>query len=182
MCVQCNSVVYLYETNIKWLVELLFFTHPVAIPEDGIPEQEPSEDNPDERINRELSDISVSCLTHSLLLLLLSEQHRDKRIVREDEYSDSEDEGDEPIRPGNRRRNDHSFRDSKRPRLMEETNAKSGPTNPSQASKPPAVSTGGGALSSPLPPEPSPITPLPQEEGGTSKNKSEQSALCCMHC
>ena len=27
----------------------------LAIPEDGMPEQEPSEDNPDERINRELN-------------------------------------------------------------------------------------------------------------------------------
>ena len=108
------------------------------------------------------------------------EQQRDKRINRDDEYSDSEDEGDEPpLRARDRRKNEHSFRDTKRPRLMDETNAKNGamtmtgggPTN--QAGKPPAVATGGGALSSPLPPEPSPITPLPQEDGAASKNKSK---------
>ena len=111
-------------------------------------------------------------------MLFTIEQQRDKRINRDDEYSDSEDEGDEPpIRPSNRRKNEHNFRDTKRPRLMEETNAKNGAAvtggSSNQAAKPPAVATGGGALSSPLPPEPSPITPLPQEEGAPSKNKSE---------
>ena len=42
-----------------------------------------------------------------------------------------------------------------------------------QVAKPPAVATGGGTLSSPLPPEPSPITPLLQEDGASSKNKSK---------
>jgi hypothetical protein len=113
-----------------------------------------------------------------------AEQHRDKRINRDDEYSDSEDEGDElPLRVRDRRKNEHSFRDAKRPRLMEETNAKNGTTmtmtmtsssgggSSNPAGKPPAVATGGGSLSSPLPPEPSPITPLPQEDGAASKNK-----------
>ena len=107
-----------------------------------------------------------------------TEQHRDKRINRDDEYSDSEDEGDEPpLRARDRRKNEHSFRDAKRPRLMEDTNAKNGATtgggSSNQVAKPPAVATGGGALSSPLPPEPSPITPLPQEDGASSKNKSK---------
>ena len=109
-----------------------------------------------------------------------TEQHRDKRINRDDEYSDSEDEGDEPpLRARDRRKNEHSFRDAKRPRLMDETNTKNGATTTTgggsfnQTGKPPAVATGGGALSSPLPPEPSPITPLPQEDGASSKNKSE---------
>lgn len=108
------------------------------------------------------------------------EQQRDKRINRDDEYSDSEDEGDEPpLRARDRRKNEHSFRDTKRPRLMDETNAKNGAMtmtgggSTNQAGKPPAVATGGGALSSPLPPEPSPITPLPQEDGTASKNKSK---------
>ena len=115
---------------------------------------------------------------------ICAEQHRDKRINRDDEYSDSEDEGDEPpLRARDRRKNEHSFRgDAKRPRLMEETNAKNGATTTTssgqgggssnnQTGKPPAVVTGGGSLSSPLPPEPSPITPLPQEDGVASKNK-----------
>ena len=62
---------------------------------------------------------------------------------------------------------------------MEEANAKSEATtattgggSSNKAGKPPAVVTGGGSLSSPLPPEPSPITPLPQEDGAVSKNKS----------
>ena len=65
---------------------------------------------------------------------------------------------------------------------MEETNAKNGATTTTssgqgggssnnQTGKPPAVATGGGSLSSPLPPEPSPITPLPQEDGAASKSK-----------
>ena len=114
-----------------------------------------------------------------------TEQHRDKHIGRDDEYSDSEDEGDEPLRPGNRRKNEHSYRDIKRPRLMDDVNVKSGGNTAAgaatsaasapQVPKPPAVVTS-GSLSSPLPPEPSPITPLPEEEGGStasSKNKGE---------
>ena len=118
--------------------------------------------------------------TNNLYISLFSatEQQRDKRINRDDEYSDSEDEGDEPpLKPTNRRKNEHSYRDTKRPRLMEEINAKNGAMtggSSNQAAKPPAVSTGGGALSSPLPPEPSPITPLPQEDGASNKNKSER--------
>ena len=121
--------------------------------------------------------------------MFVSEQRRDKHIVRDDEFSDSEDEGDEPVRPGTRRKNEHSYRDTKRPRLMEETSAKGGsaPASSAQSNKPPAVSTsGGGALSSPLPPEPSPITPLPQEEGVPNTASKSKSAIIiiiiiCMH-
>lgn len=71
-----------------------------------------------------------------------------------DEYSDSEDEGDD-------RRNEKSYRDTKRPRLIEE-NSKNGGSR--------STGTGRGQLlSSPLPPEPSPITPLPQDDNTEPK-------------
>lgn len=95
------------------------------------------------------------------------ELHRDKRIARDDEYSDSEDEGEDPS-VSKRKRNEHSFNKiaNKRPRLTDDNNyqAKSGnggKNNQKQAT-----------ISSPLPPEPSPITPLPQDEAPTSQNKS----------
>ena len=131
-----------------------------AIPEDAIPEQDPPEDNPDERINRKypqglysenVTDRQTHSLTHTH-----TEHQQDKRISRDDEYSDSEDEGDG-------RRNEHTYRDIKRPRLLEE-----------QRSKPsilPKSVTGGQAISSPVPPEPSPITPVAQDEGGPPTNK-----------
>ena len=79
-----------------------------------------------------------------------------------DEYSDSEDEGDES-------KNEKSYHDAKRPRLIQENN-KNG------------VSATGRSqlLSSPLPPEPSPITPLPQEENNTEikGNKSVHPFSC----
>lgn len=68
-----------------------------------------------------------------------------------DEYSDSEDESDD-------RKNEKSYRDSKRPRLIEDKNGVS-------------RSMGSGRsqlLTSPQPPEPSPITPLPQEDNSNS--------------
>ena len=72
-----------------------------------------------------------------------------------DEYSDSEDEGDD-------RRNEKSYRNNKRPRLIEDGN-KNGVSR----------STPGRSqlLPSPLPPEPSPITPLPQDEGSNVETK-----------
>ena len=69
-----------------------------------------------------------------------------------DEFSDSEDEGDD-------RKNEKSYRDTKRPRLIEGStkNGRSTATNRSQL------------LSSPLPPEPSPITPLAQDDNGSAE-------------
>lgn len=88
---------------------------------------------------------------------LFLENQRDKRISRNDEFSDSEDEGDE-------RRNEKSYRDNKRPRLIHDENNKNGNSR--------SVSTGRSQLlSSPQPPEPSPITPLPQEETTSSETK-----------
>lgn len=71
-----------------------------------------------------------------------------------DEYSDSEDEGDD-------RRNEKSYRDTKRPRLIEDS-SKNGVARSS--------GTTSQLLSSPLPPEPSPITPLPQDESSTTES------------
>ena len=96
-----------------------------------------------------------------------TEHQQDKRISRDDEYSDSEDEGDG-------RRNEHTYRDIKRPRLLEE-----------QRSKPsilPKSVTGGQAISSPVPPEPSPITPVAQDEGGPPTNKGTCSTITLVEC
>lgn len=84
-----------------------------------------------------------------------------------DEYSDSEDEGDD-------RRNEKSYRDTKRPRLIEET-SKNGVARSSATSR-------GQLLSSPLPPEPSPITPLAQDDNGSAEIKSKlwDSLLCSL--
>lgn len=70
-----------------------------------------------------------------------------------DEYSDSEDEGGD-------RRNEKSYQDTKRPRLIEETGKNGG-----------SRSTRSQLLSSPLPPEPSPITPLAQDDNGSTDAK-----------
>lgn len=109
-----------------------------SIPEDAISDNEPPEDNPNERI---------------------SQNDRDRRICRMDEYSDSEDEGDDD------RKNEKSYRETKRPRLIEETTKNGG-------SRSSATNRGQG-LSSPLPPEPSPITPLAQDDNGNAEIKSE---------
>lgn len=72
-----------------------------------------------------------------------------------DEYSDSEDEGDD-------HRNEKSYRDTKRPRLIEESNKNSHSSATGRTQ----------LLSSPQPPEPSPITPLPQEDSSSTDIKS----------
>ena len=79
-----------------------------------------------------------------------------------DEYSDSEDEGDD-------RRNEKSYRETKRPRLMDET-AKNGVPRSSASSR-------GQLLSSPLPPEPSPITPLAQDDNDNAEVQSKPSLV-----
>ena len=81
--------------------------------------------------------------------LVYAENHRDKHIVRMDELSDSEDEGDD-------RKNERSYRDAKRPRLIDGESNKNGSGRPFASGR-------NQFLTSPLPPEPSPITPLPQE-------------------
>lgn len=92
--------------------------------------------------------------------LFSSENQRDKNIARDDEYSDSEDEGDD-------RRDEQSYREIKRPRLTEDPK----PVLPKSV-------TGNQVISSPLPPEPSPITPLPQEDGtATTTAVGKQSGL-----
>ena len=101
--------------------------------------------------------------------LSLTERLQDKRISRDDELSDSDDEGD-----GRRNETAH-HRDTKRARVSvdRETN------KPSIISKAMATTGGNeGAIQSPVPPEPSPITPGPlthAEEAGSSENKSEWS-------
>ena len=94
------------------------------------------------------------------------ENQRDKRIARTDEYSDSEDEGEDPSQ-GGRRKNELSY---KRPRLIDESNPASKAAGGSiTLSK--SVTTS-RSISSPIPPEPSPITPLPQEDNsGASETK-----------
>ena len=63
-----------------------------------------------------------------------------KRIARDDEYSDSEDEGDG-------RRDEQVYGESKRPRVDEQKSLMAKPAT------------------SPVPPEPSPISPVIVEEG-----------------
>lgn len=63
-----------------------------------------------------------------------------KRIARDDEYSDSEDEGDG-------RRDEQVYGESKRPRVDEQKSLMAKPAT------------------SPVPPEPSPISPVAVEEG-----------------
>ena len=63
-----------------------------------------------------------------------------KRIARDDEYSDSEDEGDG-------RRDEQVYGESKRPRVDEQKSLMAKPAT------------------SPVPPEPSPISPVTVEEG-----------------
>lgn len=90
-------------------------------------------------------------------MFLSIENHRDKHIARMDEYSDSEDEDDD-------RRNEKSYRDAKRPRLIED-NSKNGVSRSS--------GTTNQLISSPLPPEPSPITPLPQDDSSTTESNGK---------
>lgn len=96
------------------------------------------------------------------------ENDRDRRICRMDEYSDSEDEGDDD------RKNEKSYRETKRPRLIEETTKNGG-------SRSSATNRGQG-LSSPLPPEPSPITPLAQDDNGNAEIKSKPVLASCVLC
>ena len=76
-----------------------------------------------------------------------------------EEYSDSEDEEDD-------RRDEKSHRENKRPRLMDDT--KTGVSRSSARSQ---------LLSSPLPPEPSPLTPVLLDESSTSDLKGEGSYI-----
>ena len=96
-----------------------------------------------------------------------TELHRDKRIARDNEYSDSEDEGEDPS-VNKRRRNEHSINKvaSKRPRITDDNNYQAKSVNGGKNNQKQTT------ISSPLPPEPSPITPLPQDEVPTSQNKS----------
>ena len=77
-----------------------------------------------------------------------TEQQRDKRIAREDEFSDSEDEGE------GGRRNEQLYHEPKKPKIGDDQ----------RSSLLKSVTSNQGAVSSPVPPEPSPITPLPEEE------------------
>ena len=119
-----NTAEYLNKIKARLFENLRMIPHAPsvqtqAIPEDGLPEQEPTEDNPDERI---------------------SQNDRMKRIARDDEYSDSEDEGDG-------RRDEQVYGESKRPRVDEQKSLMAKPAT------------------SPVPPEPSPISPVAVEEG-----------------
>ncbi len=80
--------------------------------------------------------------------MYFSESQRDKMVTRMEEFSDSEDED------GNRR-DEKSHRENKRPRLMED--GKGGVSRSSAKSQ--LLSR-----SSPLPPEPSPLTPVLTDE------------------
>eukprot|EP00731_Ephydatia_muelleri_P031772 Em0023g279a len=118
-----NTAEYLNKIKARLFENLRMIPHAPsvqtqAIPEDGLPEQEPTEDNPDERI---------------------SQNDRMKRIARDDEYSDSEDEGDG-------RRDEQVYGESKRPRVDEHKSLMAKPAT------------------SPVPPEPSPISPVAVEE------------------
>ena len=92
-----------------------------------------------------------------------TESQRDKQITREDEYSDSEDEGDG-------RRDDQNYLKSKRPRLA---------VDDQKPSIIPKGVAGGQTVESPVPPEHSPITPLPQEDGtAPAANKGRVTSTC----
>ena len=80
------------------------------------------------------------------------ENQRDKLISRMEEYSDSEDEDDD-------HRDEKSHRENKRPRLMDD---KSGVSRSSARSQ---------LLSSPLPPEPSPLTPVLLDDSSTTEQR-----------
>ena len=86
--------------------------------------------------------------THTHNTHTLTEQQRDKRIAREDEFSDSEDEGE------GGRRNEQLYHEPKKPKIGDDQ----------RSSLLKSVTNNQGAVSSPVPPEPSPITPLPEEE------------------
>ena len=88
-----------------------------------------------------------------------SESVQDKLISRDEELSDSEDEGDD-------RRNENIAQETKRPRLNEEGNeAKSAVVK--------ATGGSGGSIQSPLPPEPSPITPGPLQPPQTEETAED---------
>ncbi len=98
-------------------------------------------------------------------MLVISELHRDKRIARDNEYSESDDEGESPSNNIKRGRNEHSYKiGTKRPKLTEDLSVKNA-TNGKPGQKQ------GGVIASPLPPEPSPITPLPSEDPTPSHSK-----------
>ena len=82
-----------------------------------------------------------------------TESQRDKLVTRMEEYSDSEDEDDD-------RRDEKSHRETKRLRLMDDS--KSGVSRSSARSQ---------LLSSPLPPEPSPLTPVLLDDDAASESK-----------
>ncbi len=90
------------------------------------------------------------------------ELQRDKRIAHENEFSDSDDEGESPS-SGKRSKAEQSHKiGNKKPKLMDDPSPKNG--KPSQKQ---------GVVASPLPPEPSPITPLPTEEPTPSNSKGQ---------
>ncbi|CAI8057343.1 Histone deacetylase 2 [Geodia barretti] len=110
-----------------------------SIPEDMIQDPEPTEDDPDERIPQHVQD---------------------KMIAREEDLSDSEDEGD------GRRNESVGHHDNKRLRLADE-----GGDNKAPAVN--KITTGGGSIQSPVPPEPSPITPSPLVTPHSQESKAE---------
>lgn len=110
---------------------------------------------------------------------IYAELHRDKRIARDNEFSDSDDEGESPS-SGRRGKTEQSHKTgNKRPKLIEDPSAKSASNGkPSQKQ---------GVVASPLPPEPSPITPLPTEEPTPSHSKGEcivwyMLHVCTVYC
>ncbi|XP_064382528.1 histone deacetylase 1-like [Halichondria panicea] len=144
-----NNLDYLNKIKARLFENLRLVPHAPSvqmqpIPEDTFPESEQKEQNPDTRI---------------------SQLHRDKRIARDNEYSESDDEGESPSSNSKRGRNEHSFKiGTKRPKLTEDLSVKNA-TNGKPGQKQ------GGIIASPLPPEPSPITPLPSEEPTPSHSK-----------
>lgn len=101
-----------------------------------------------------------------------SEHVQDKHIARDDELSDSEDEGDG-------RQNETSHPSAKRVRVSEDGETGKQSAIPPKSTDSNSAAAGGGnvgGVKSPVPPEPSPITPGPlphAEEADSSENKSE---------
>lgn len=162
-----NTLEYLNKIKSRLFENLRLVPHVPSvqmqdIPEDGLTEPEPAEDNPNER---------------------MSQYQRDKRIARDDEFSDSEDEGDSPAAGGDRggggRGRSNINISYKRPRLSEEPIIGKTTSSLPKSIVTATAGSGGGAgqtVSSPVPPEPSPITPLPQEDTPTTSAAADVKA------
>ncbi len=94
-----------------------------------------------------MSLVRVNLSLYDICVYSYAAHQRDKMIARDDEFSDSDGEGE------GGRRVDLSY---KRPRLMEEPKLTKV-----------TLQRSAGGTSSPLPPEPSPITPLAPDEGAS---------------